>query len=850
MNRLALVSLVLPFLLTGCQKDNNEQPNEEYGNPIFSQTRWEWSKTSKGYQAKAIIKYDNNKVQKVDANVTESVIETKTCVENGLIRYTASLDIDGIVLSDYKDEIIMATGHEYNQFMFDKDYHYKSCSCGAIESKEAHEFGKEEIIEAPDGWKTPGRKKKVCSICNYEVETSVTDHDEYRQQVIEHAKQALDDFGEIPDVKDAQILLKDKTIPEVYDYLTKEEIFSLPENYLKKLLSIMFDFRKVADVSQGACFKLLENDPEVVLNTTEEDSTYGLLSVIDVKKQVELKPVPVGRNHYEFYGESKYRSFNLASCPNIVSGDDSMVLYVNAPYAAKVGFYGDGTAVSKVKYESGLPVGINYFKFDKNDESKSIVELKEGWNTIVFTKDFIENMLANGIFRFDIDVISESGIAPGVWKFSSLIAKGADTFDIYEKLNKLPELESVDFYQYSFVQEIYNTYFTLSSEVDNLFNKGNQIRALKAQVDSFVSLPLGNYALPDDYDSTLYETEKGKCFKYTKRDKNGIGVLHGNNVKEIKSPFSCFGFVVKGYDGAISLFNPAKSADIVNFKKVPLDNEWSLYLLDSEQIKIANKVDFGADCWFRLYIKYKNDVSSDIYQSQIYSFDAKASTFNNIVANVPNDYSEITFENYKYAEGAYYLSTLMTMSEIEKCNKYDFIVDLIENHSIKCPSFTEIKEQVSLDGGTKVDWNHHNGKAAYFHSIPTGSHLITLPLVSYKFFNEIVFEGEFKANTSFGFDSSNFYTYPVSGSTDLFFIVTISSDINSKVYEKIEIFDASTQVNGNMDNRSYLYYSSVVFSQTKEITDEEIKNGEKPLKLYVSSPNDGAFCIGGASISY
>ncbi|MCQ2742330.1 MAG: hypothetical protein MJ239_03420 [Bacilli bacterium] len=827
------------------------------GDVLYEQTTWEWNKLEIGYEAFALLKYSDGSVKKAEASVNSSVIADKTCEKDGILRYTASLTYEGIYLSDSKDEVIKSKGHEYTHYLSDEEFHYHVCDCGQVEVKEAHSYGEEKVVEAPDGWKTPGRKVSVCTVCNHEHFENITSYETYRAEVIARTKETLDAFGELPEGKDAKKMLKEKDVSQIYSYLTREEILSLEEPYLRKLLSVKFDYNKAADVENGGYFAYV-NENEETTKTIEQDEEYGALSVINVLKTIENRPESKQKNAFQIYGQSKYRSFFLSTIPSLADKDQEMVVYINAPYAARVGFIGDGTNGVRLLYKNGTPVGTNYFSFDSSkayeDESKGYVDLVPGWNAVVFNKAAIQDIRNRSLFKFQMEVISEEGIKPGVWKFSSMMTKSLPTYDLYTKMLSLPEIGNVKTSDGFLINETGDSYFSLPKEAERLFLMEDKIIRLKNEWSSFAALPYGNYRLQDDFDSTLYETERGKCFKFEITETTwGKGVLNGKNVTKISCPFSSCGFYIKNYDGKLSLFNPAKSETIVSFNKVPLENGWNLYMLDQTQVDSIRDFDFAASSWNYLYVKYEDKIEpSTIYQSPFYSFDVTSSEYNSIVDLIPEKDSELRYAHKPYIDGAYYLTTLMSSSEIEKCKDYERIVSLHNDFPIKGITFDEIKQKVAMEGCNKYDWNHHNGKAVYFQLLGVGDYTLKLPEVGYQYFDEFMYEGELSQGVIFGFDKDDHYTQSSGGGVNEFFTITFNSGVGGVTSMNIKVYSTDSNPSGNPDNRDYHTYSDVVYDQTRDIVDEDVLSGKKGLDIYVRQQYSWSdkFFIGGAEMEY
>ena len=89
--------------------DEKEALGHKYGEPVFN-----WDGTSK---CTATFTCANNKdhVETVECTVKSENTKAVTCTEDGEITYTASCEFDGKPYTDFKTEVVKATGHKYGE---------------------------------------------------------------------------------------------------------------------------------------------------------------------------------------------------------------------------------------------------------------------------------------------------------------------------------------------------------------------------------------------------------------------------------------------------------------------------------------------------------------------------------------------------------------------------------------------------------------------------------------------------------------------------------------------------------------------------------------------------------------
>ena len=90
-----------------------ERTGHDYGDPI-----WIWNETTA--IATFICKKDSNHIQTIDAIVT-NVTTSPTCVENGQIIYTATVEFNTKTYTDVTTVVLPALGHEYKDGVCERD---------------------------------------------------------------------------------------------------------------------------------------------------------------------------------------------------------------------------------------------------------------------------------------------------------------------------------------------------------------------------------------------------------------------------------------------------------------------------------------------------------------------------------------------------------------------------------------------------------------------------------------------------------------------------------------------------------------------------------------------------------
>ncbi len=95
---------------------NSEITEPEKTDPLghnYELTGWEWADDMSSAKAVFTCSHDDTHVVKVDAEITEEVIEAPTCEESGETDYTATVEFYGETYSDIQTGAVDALGHDY-----------------------------------------------------------------------------------------------------------------------------------------------------------------------------------------------------------------------------------------------------------------------------------------------------------------------------------------------------------------------------------------------------------------------------------------------------------------------------------------------------------------------------------------------------------------------------------------------------------------------------------------------------------------------------------------------------------------------------------------------------------------
>ena len=153
-----------------CGNEYNDRMVPAHGHKYTSE--WVWSDDYKSAKVVFVCKHDSAHTVEIEASVT-SVKKDATCMETGLMTYTAQAVYSGAVYNDTFTQVIPKADHTCSAgWESNETSHWHICTvCQEKVETQAHTLGAAEIIKAATCSET-GESRATCSVCNY-VKTQV-----------------------------------------------------------------------------------------------------------------------------------------------------------------------------------------------------------------------------------------------------------------------------------------------------------------------------------------------------------------------------------------------------------------------------------------------------------------------------------------------------------------------------------------------------------------------------------------------------------------------------------------------------------------------------------------------------
>lgn len=626
--KLLLASVCL-LGLAGCGAEGEGSSSPEAstikGTPDLNSAVWTWEEdASGGYVTTLYLTYSdgqNGGAEHFWKIVPEAEVLTEaTCVEDGLIRYTARFDANGVRLESHKDVAVPAKGHQYVSYHGDEQYHYPTCACGKVDYSQPAEH-----VFADDG----NGMTESCSLCRYSRFNS-----EYLENKIPNAKKQIAGYETSSTLEEAlSHIAINQSSSDLANALTEEDCARLTSEERAKLLSVLYDYSLFLNAGDYHSYKF--SLPAVFDYSFEErketDPEYGTLSCIDLPASIPVRSVNIYPDgHIDSrpdngiavdYQATVYNGIEIPSFPAISDSIQEIGFMLYVPTS--------GIEYRILSYKS-FPSSLGG---DNRTYLNEDTPLQEGWNFISFS-DFAPFKDKTHLF---LEIKDSGGSMPkGVYKMSSMLAKYGKSEELLEDIASLASLDLLSFQNFEQTKNAFALYSRFNDSLKKLVPYANKLEELHQRIEGKFSLPYGSsITVTDNRDLStampLSKIEGNSMYQLNLSSTFFKGTIKASD--PIPCPNQTLGFLTyqqgETYFGAdaddsLSLLDVYWNS-FVETVSVPLGGGWVLHYVPLDRIE--EYVEKGAETIYSSnFIRFQMtgialSLEYPLYLSTLYSFD-------------------------------------------------------------------------------------------------------------------------------------------------------------------------------------------------------------------------------------